>query len=137
MPFLIVLGVFILIILLVVVPRRKKMKEKNLAILAEAKGKLEEVPIKQPKNITGVNSFIDENYVLFYCTTLGFRKYDIKQVKKLEVVSQRINGSRSYYLCFKNASGDEIEKSLYFASDKQVEAMQTFVQKYIDKIAEG
>ena len=44
--------IIICIILLIVIPRRKKMKAKQMAILAEAGKKLEDAPIKS-KNITG------------------------------------------------------------------------------------
>ena len=128
--------VVIAIIILLVVPRRAHMKKKNLAILEQASEKLEEIPIKQPKNITGVKSFIDSNYVLFYCTATGFKLYDIKTVKSAEITSQRINGSRYYYLCLKDADGKFIGKELSYVSQKDATAMQEFVLKYMDKYSD-
>lgn len=135
MPILVPAAVVILICLLII-PRRKKMKEKNLAILAEAGEKLEEVPIKMQKNITGVKSFIDSNYVLFYCTTTGFKKYDLKTVQQAKLVSQRMNGARYYYLCFRDADDKAIGKDLCYPSGKQAEEMLAFVQKYLQKYNE-
>lgn len=126
--------IIICIILLIVIPRRKKMKAKQMAILAEAGKKLEDAPIKS-KNITGETNFIDENYMLFYCHPTGYVKYDIKEVKSMDILSQRINGNRTYYLCFKNSDGTDSGKGIHFASLKQAEKMQDFVQKYVDKLA--
>lgn len=137
MNLLIAPAIVILFIIIVVVPRRSRMKKKNLAILEQAGEKLEEVPIKQMKNITGVNSFIDSNYVLFFCTATGFKLYDIKTVKSVEIVSQRISGNRTYCLCLKDADGKFIGKELSFASSKEASAMQEFVLKYMDKYSES
>ena len=126
-------AILILIILLVVVPRRASMKKKNLAILEQAAEKLEEIPIKTQQNITGVKSFIDSNYVLFYCGVTGFKQYDIKKVNSVEIVSERIQGSRTYCLFLNDAAGETVEKGLNFASQRDAEAMKEFIMKYVTK----
>lgn len=125
---------FYVLIFLITSPIRKKKNAKNQEIMAESGEKLEEVPIKTLK-INGGNSYIDVNYVLFYSTSLGIQKYDIKNVKSLKIISQRIRGNRTYYLCLEDENGNGVGKGLYYPSLKQAEKMQMFIQKYIDKIA--
>lgn len=128
-----ILGLWLLIFI-VTIPVRKKKKAKNQVNLAESGEKLEEVPIKTPK-INNGNSYIDVNYVMFYNTSTAIEKYDLKEVKSTDILSQRIQGNRTYYLVMKDANGNDVGKGLFYASRKQAEIMQEFVQKYIDKIA--
>ena len=129
------IGLFILIFL-VTAPIRKKKKAKNDAILAESGEKLEEIPYKTAP-VNGGNGYIDVNYVLFYGFPMGVEKYDIKTVKNTEITSQRIQGQRSYWLTLKDASGNNVGKSINFPFLKDAENVQAFIQKYIDKIALG
>lgn len=134
-PFLFMMGFFVFIFL-VTTPIRKKKNAKNKAILAESGEKLEEIPYKTAP-VNGENGYIDVNYVLFYGFPMGIEKYDIKTVKNTEIISQRIQGERSYWLVLKDANGNKVGKDINFPFLKDAENVQAFIQKYIDKIASG
>lgn len=129
---LVILGIFVLIFVCTI-PVRKKKSAKVNELKAMTGEVLEEVPVKTPK-FNGHNSYIDVNYVLFYVSASGPQSYDIKQVKGMELTWTK-TGNRYYYLALKDAEGNTINKALVFASMKQAEKMQSFIQKYIDKIA--